>query len=145
MHILNQTSLYMCIPLLSVCQVFKTFLKRNVGEHFRLHSGEHARWGLHRCFLAKYKDKIPLNKLFRYPPQYGYFGWTNLKKWLFFQNKVRLGFKILHGLLSHKNIRIPIKKIIGDPPSPPHYAIFVRTKGVFSKNCPRVPKLGMKP
>ena len=35
----------------------------------------------------------------------------------------------MHGLLIHKNIRIPLKKIIGDPPFLLHYAILGRTKG----------------
>ena len=43
----------------------------------------------------------------------------------------------MHGLLTHKNIRIPNKIEIWGPPTPlpcpPHHAIFGRTKGVFSK------------
>ena len=38
------------------------------------------------------------------------------------------GFEILHGLLTHKNIRIPIKKY-GHPPFPLQYANFGRTRG----------------
>ena len=35
----------------------------------------------------------------------------------------------MHGLLTNKNIRIQIKKKIGDPSYPPHYAIIGWTKG----------------
>ena len=35
----------------------------------------------------------------------------------------------LHGFLTIKNIRIPIKKNVGDPPYPTHYVIFGRTSG----------------
>ena len=42
------------------------------------------------------------------------------------------GFKIVHGLLSNKNFRIPIKKNKG-PPYPAHFAVLGRKRGVFSK------------
>ena len=43
-------------------------------------------------------------------------------------------FIFLHGLLTNKNIRIPINnKKVGDPPYPPHYHIFGGTRGVNSK------------
>ena len=44
---------------------------------------------------------------------------------------VVVGSEILRGLLTHKNIRISIKKNIRGPPLPPHYAIFGRTKVVL--------------
>ena len=39
------------------------------------------------------------------------------------------GLEILHGLLTHRNIRIPMKKNFGDPPYPPKKGHFGRTKG----------------
>jgi hypothetical protein len=38
---------------------------------------------------------------------------------LFYQKEGSQGFKVLHWLLSNKNIRIPIKNSFGDPPPPP--------------------------
>jgi hypothetical protein len=42
----------------------------------------------------------------------------------------------LHGLITHKNILIPILKKNEDPLSPPHYAIFGQKKGGIFKNYP---------
>ena len=39
----------------------------------------------------------------------------------------------MHGLLSNKNIRIPIKTKFRDPPYRLHQAIFGQKRGVFSK------------
>jgi hypothetical protein len=39
----------------------------------------------------------------------------------------------LHGFLTNKNIIIPIKKKVGDPPTPQYYDILGGTRGVFSK------------
>jgi hypothetical protein len=60
---------------------------------------------------------------------------------LFYQKEGRQGFEILYGLLSDKNIRIPIKKKLWGPPLPPHYDIFGRTRGGILKSCHIVPKL----
>ena len=49
---------------------------------------------------------------------------------------VVIGIQNFAGLLTPKNIRIPIKKNIGGPPYPPHYAIFECTKGGNFKSCP---------
>jgi hypothetical protein len=40
--------------------------------------------------------------------------------------------RVLDGLLSNKNIRIPTRNKIGGHPYPPHYAIFGWKRGVFS-------------
>ena len=56
---------------------------------------------------------------------------------LFYQKEGSQDFKFLHGLLSHKNRKIPMKKKqIGDPPQPTEKANLGRTKakmGHFSK------------
>ena len=52
-------------------------------------------------------------------------------------SKVVLGLKTWHEALSNKNMSIPHPQKIGDPPYPPHFAIFGRTKGGIFKSCPR--------
>jgi hypothetical protein len=50
------------------------------------------------------------------------------------------GSQILHGLLTNKKIRIPIKKKLGTPPTPALSYIWGVKGGIF-KSCPRVSKL----
>ena len=46
---------------------------------------------------------------------------------IFSQKEVSYGFEILHWVLSHKIIRIPIKTMFGDPPLPSGYGILEGT------------------
>jgi hypothetical protein len=55
----------------------------------------------------------------------------SLSPLLFYQKEGSYGFEIFHGLLSHKNIRIPIKKTLGTPPTPRTMTYLGGQGGVF--------------
>ena len=66
--------------------------------------------------------KIPMKNKFRgppYPPKKADFGRTKAKMGRFSQKGLCYSFEILQGLLSNKNIKIPIKKNFRGPPQPP--------------------------
>ena len=54
-----------------------------------------------------------------YPPKKANFGRLKAQMGRFSQKGLCYSYEILQGLISNKNIRIPIKKNFGDPPSPP--------------------------
>ena len=68
-----------------------------------------------------------------YPPKKAYFGRTKAKMGRFSQKGLCYSFEILHGLLTHKNNRIPMKKNFGDPPYPPKKAYFGRTRAKMGR------------
>ena len=53
-----------------------------------------------------------------YPPKKAYFGRTKAKIGRFSQKGLCYNFEILHGLLTNKNIRIPMRKNSGTPLAP---------------------------
>ena len=63
-----------------------------------------------------------------YPPHYDKFGGTRRVN-----SKIVVGFEILHGLLSNKNIRIPTQQKKLGTPLPLALCYIWADKGVFSK------------
>jgi hypothetical protein len=64
-----------------------------------------------------------------YPPKMAYFARTKAKMCRFCEKGLCYSFEILHGLLSNKNRRIPIKKKIRGPPLPPKITLFLPENG----------------
>ena len=73
--------------------------------------------------LSNKKMKIPMKKEFwgppLAPPKKADFGRTKAEMGRFSQKGLCYSFEILQGRLSNKNIRNPMKKIFGGPPTPP--------------------------
>ena len=94
---------------------------------------------LSKCFLTPYPLTI-ISNLMKYnfllsysiPNPHSCTVWSKSKSKAF-----------SHGLFTHKNIKIPIKKEKGEAPYPPHYALFWANRWGYFKSCPRVPKLGL--
>ena len=82
--------------------------------------------------LTHKNNRIQMGKKFWGPPQpskIAVFGWTKAEMGCFSQKGLCYSFEILQGLLSNKNIKIPMKKIFGGFPLYPQSTLFWPEKG----------------